>query len=70
VSQLLELAQLVDEDRMTKMEIWSGRVESGLHSKRSPPCKLLTEVIFEKDLFGTPGNRRVRVVYRTHLWFP
>ena len=54
MTQLLELAQLINEYGMTQVQIRCGRVESGLDTQRLTALEFLDQFRLDQYLFGTP----------------
>jgi hypothetical protein len=66
VSQILELAQFIDEYRMAQVQIRRGRVESGLYAQRPTGVQTRDEFALEEDLLG-PAFDFIQGSHRTAL---
>ena len=58
MSQVLELAQLVDEYSVSEMQVRRGWVEARLYAQRATLGQLPEEIGFEQDLRRTAAQLR------------
>ena len=56
MTELLKLAHLVDQDRVTDMQIRRRRVEAGFDDQRPAQLQLRLESVFGQDLVGAPAS--------------
>jgi hypothetical protein len=56
VAEILELAQLVDEDRVAQVQIWGRGVEAGLHPQRPARGQALLQLAIQQDLLGSASD--------------
>ena len=56
VTQVLELLELVDQYRVTKMQVGRGRIKPGLDSQRMPLLQLLNKLFFDKYFVGASAD--------------
>ena len=57
MAQVLELAQLVQQHRVTQVQVGRGGVESRLDTQRTPGLQACGEFIDFKDLVGTAADQ-------------
>ena len=58
MSQLLELPHLVNENRMTDVQIGRSRVETRFHDQRPPLLEFFLEPVLGQNLVRTPTQLR------------
>ncbi len=64
--EFLELAHLVDQDRMAEMEIRRSRIESGLDTHGYPVAQPLAQFLFDQNFLRPARNFRHLVRDRIH----
>src|SRR5690606_25086440 len=67
MTQLLELAQLVDQDGVTKMQVWGSRIEARLDAQRLAGLQALQQLLFQEDFLTAALDQRERLFGRRHL---
>ena len=67
MSQVLELAQLINKHGMAKMQIGSGRVEAGLDPQGLASLQLGHQFRLYQDLVCTALDQRQLLFNRLHL---
>ncbi len=66
VAQLLELAQLVDQNRMTQVQIRGGGIKARLDSQRAAAGDALAQFVFLNDLIRATAQQRQLFVHLDH----
>jgi hypothetical protein len=66
VAEVLELAELVDQDRVAEVEVGRGRVESRLHPQGAPPRQLGPQGVLQQNLVRPAPDDFQRLVDRGH----
>ena len=56
MTEVLKLLELVDQDRVTEMQIRCGRIETGLDFQRTPLLQLRDELFFDEYFIGAATN--------------
>ena len=67
MSQILELAQLVDEHGVAEMQIRRGRVETGLDAQASPGFQAFHELAFDQYFIRATLDQCQRFVVCGHV---
>ena len=65
--QVLELSQLVDQNRMAQVKIWGRRIESGLYPERAPLPELLNQPFLGDQLIHAAFDNGQRLINRCHV---
>jgi hypothetical protein len=65
--ELLQLAELVEQHRVTEVEVGSRRVEARLDAKRDALRKPRHELRLDQQLVGAAFHDLQRVGYRRHI---
>ncbi|GBC55328.1 hypothetical protein PSNTI_07790 [Stutzerimonas stutzeri] len=64
--ELLKLAHLVDQHRVTEMKVGSRRIESSLDAQRLASLKLGNQLRLDEHLISAPLDHRQLLLNRLH----
>ena len=62
---ILELAHLVQQDRVAKVQVGRGRIETGLDPQRAPERELFLELGSHQDL-GSAAAQFIDLIHKVY----
>lgn len=68
VTEFLKMPELVDQNRMTEMQVWRCRIKPRLDPERLTSLESLNEFRFDEQLLGPALDQRQRVPQVVHIY--
>ena len=53
MAEILQMAHLVEQNRMSQVQVGCCRIESRFYPERTPGCELVRELLFEQELVAS-----------------